>query len=480
MAKNILIPYRGDLVTARHGFNAKKKQNLRKFKRDLLKLWNLQGTAWLWTQSDKYVNPKLQKLLGFEKDFMKGSQGLVKIGVKLSASADVDKILGLSENNKDFLREKCLAIFSKYGKTIKTSYNADKGYDFQTFLADGTETEFIGQEDEELALILYDRMVMYMVDNDSTDTKDKWSDNYGNEVDFFNGDARSKLKSYKYTFTYDDIIRMINDRLFRKRTYSTLGGTGFFKNETEAQGIDMALFNELLDGGTSDNVNEDYWEWNGVSYDLKIDNIKNLDEEEFLIFIQTHLTIDKKKPKKKWYQKGVFGIVFAVIIVVIAVISQQYWLIGVGLGTTLVVAGMIISITGALLGNEVMMTAGQIVSLVGGGISVAEAIMAEQVAMEAFTQQMVSAGVEQSAMQQAIKIMADDLLLNTALGVGKFAMSTYTTITNLKGETLVEDLGEKVTPAEKINEIYVADDIGWDYVQRFMPDFIIANSLRLM
>jgi hypothetical protein len=100
--------------------------------------------------------------------------------------------------------------------------------------------------------------------------------------------------------------------------------------------------------------------------------------------------------------------------------------------------------------------------------------------MEAFTQQMVSAGVEQSAMQQAIKIMADDLLLNTALGVGKFAMSTYTTITNLKGETLVEDLGEKVTPAEKINEIYVADDIGWDYVQRFMPDFIIANSLRLM
>jgi hypothetical protein len=58
-------------------------------------------------------------------------------------------------------------------------------------------------------------------------------------------------------------------------------------------------------------------------------------------------------------------------------------------------------------------------------------------------------------------------------------MSSYSTLSNLQGETVV-DLGEKVTPAEKINEIYVADDMSWDYVQRFMPDFIIANSLRIM
>ena len=33
---------------------------------------------------------------------------------------------------------------------------------------------------------------------------------------------------------------------------------------------------------------------------------------------------------------------------------------------------------------------------------------------------------------------------------------------------------------KKINEIYVADDMSWDYVQRFLPDFFMANALRIM
>ena len=478
MAKNILIPYRGDLVTARHGFKANRKEKLRRFKRHLLREWNMSGRLYLWTDGSGYVNDKARELLGIEKDFMKNSSGLTGFGVELKPSADVNKILALSENDKDFLRNKCMAIFNKYGYTVKTSYK-DGAFDFQTFSSDGTETEFLGQADEELASILYDRVVSYMINNDSTDTLDSWESIYG-DADFFNGDARSKLKSFKYTFKSSELIKIINDRLFTKRTYKTIGGTGFFKRESTALGIDMILFNELLDNGTTDNVNGEYWSWNGSKYELRVDNITALDEEEFLIFIQTHLGTFQDTPPKKWYQKGFFGVVFAVIIIAIAIYTWNIGLFAAGLGATLVVAGMIISITGALLGNEVLMTAGQIVSLVGGGISVAEAIMAEQVAMEAFTQQMVSAGVEQSAMQQAIKIMADDLLLNTALGVGKFAMSTYTTITNLKGETLVEDLGEKATPAEKINEIYVTDDVSWDFVQRFLPDFIIANSLRLM
>ncbi len=477
MAKNILIPYRGDLVNARLGFKAQKKKNLRKFKRDLLKLWDLRSPGTLWGVDEGYVNDKLRELLGIEKNFMPEDSGLYYFGVELKPSADVDKILALSDNQKDFLRQKCVAIFSKYGHTVQTKYK-DGAFEFRTFLADGTETQFDGEEDEELASILYDRAVMYMVGNDSSDTVDNWNDHY-EEEDFFNNDIRSKLTSFKYTFTSSDILKVINDRLFTKRTYRTIGGTGFFKKTITANGIDMVLFNELLDNGTSDNVDGRYWSWNGSNYDLKVDDVKALPEDEFMIFIQTHLGTFQVAPKKKWYQKGFWGVVFAIVIVVAAVLTQQYWLIGVGLGATLVVAGMIISITGALIGNKVMMTAGQIVSLVGGGISVAESIMVEQAAMQTYTQQMVNSGVDQVAMNQALNVMADDFLLNTAIGVGKFAMSTYTTLTNLQGET-VTDLGENITPAEKINEIYVADDMSWDYVQRFLPDFIIANTLRIM
>ena len=471
MPKNILIPYRGDLVTARLGFRAKKKQNFRKFKRDLLKLWNLDNRILLWSNQQGYVNDKLRKLLGIEKNFMPKNSGLYGFGVKLKPSADITKVLALSENEKDFLRNKCMAIFSKYGYTVKTKFKEDS-FEYVTY-KDGIETEYDGQEDEELASILYDRVVMYMINNDSNDTTDNWSD-HNEEVDFFNDDIRSKLKSFKYTFTSNELIRIINDRLFEKRNYKTIS-----KNSITANGIDMILFNELLDGGLTDNVSGNFWEWNGSSYVLKIDNVKALDEEEFMIFIQTHLGTFTTKPKKKWYQSGFFGVIFAVIIVVVAVLTQQYWLIGVGLGATLVVAGMIISITGALIGNEVMMVSGQIVSLVGGGISIAESIISEQVAIETYTKQMITAGVDEVSIQQAVNVMESDFLLTSALGISKFAMSTYTTLTNLQGETVI-DTSEKVTPAEKINEIYVADDMSWDYVQRFLPDFIIANSLRLM
>lgn len=477
MPKNILIPYRGDLVTARHGFKAQKKKNLRKFKRDLIKVWNLNNKAYLW-KGGTYLNDKLRDLLGIEKNFMKDSSGITGFGVKLKPSADVKKVLALNDNQKDFLRNKCIAIFNKYGYTLQTKYK-DGGFEFRTFLSDGTETEFEGQDDEELAMILYDRLSMYMVDNDSTDTLDNWSDNYANEEDFFNNDKRSKLKSFKHTFSNSDILKMINDRLFTKRSYRTIGGTGFFKNTVTANGIDMVLFNELLDNGTTDNVNENYWTWNGSGYVLKVNDVKDLPEDEFMIFIQTHLGTFYDKKKKKWYQKGVFGVIFAIVIIVVAVLTQQYWLIGVGLGTTLVVAGMIISITGALIGNQVMMTAGQIVSLVGGGINIANSVIENELRIEAAKQLALNVGADNVAVQAIVNNVIDDMLLDTMIGVGKFTLSTYTTLSNLQGETVTE-LGEKVTPAEKINEIYVADDMSWDYVQRFLPDFIIANSLRLM
>lgn len=476
MAKNILIPYRGDLVTARLGFKAKRKQSLRKFKRDLLKLWDLSGPIALYDSSVGYVNDKLRKLFGIKKNFMPDRSNLYFFGLELKPSADVDKILALSENEKDFLRQKCMAIYSNYGHTVQTRYK-NGAYEFKTFLADGTETDFTGKEDEELASILYDRAVTYMINNDSIDTSDNWSDYY-DEADFFNNDSRSKLKSFKYTFTSNELLKIVNDRLFTLRNYQTIGADGITK-EVSASSVDMILFNELLDGGLTDNVNGEYWEWNGSSYSIRLDKVKELDEEAFTIFIQTHLGTFQVAPKKKWYQKGFWGVVFAIIIVVIAILTQQYWLIGVGLGATLVVAGMIISITGALIGNQVMMTAGQLISLVGGGISFAESIMAEQVAIETYTQQMIKAGVDDIAMKSAIEVLENDFILHTAIGAGKFALATYTTINSLQEQTS-QDLGSNITPAEKVNEIYIADDMHWDYVQRFMPDFVIANSLRLM
>ena len=83
MAKNILIPYRGDLVTARLGFKAKKKQTLRKFKRDLLKVWNLTSPAALWGVDEGYINDKLRKLLGIEKNFMPENSGLYYFEMEL-------------------------------------------------------------------------------------------------------------------------------------------------------------------------------------------------------------------------------------------------------------------------------------------------------------------------------------------------------------------------------------------------------------
>ena len=71
------------------------------------------------------------------------------------------------------------------------------------------------------------------------------------------------------------------------------------------------------------------------------------------------------------------------------------------------------------------------------------------------------------------------MMIDSAMGVGKFELSTYTTINDLLGDTTINTPTTQ-TPTDKINEIYVADDMQWDYVNRFMPDFFMANALRIM
>lgn len=479
----VLIPYRGDLVSARLNFKREKKRVARKFKRKLLDLWDLNRTP-LWWDGGGYVNDKLRKLLGIEKDFLKGqdTSGITAFGIELKPTADINKILSLSVEQKDYLKDKAISIFSKYGKKISIAFETKSSYDYRIFKVATTETETLEFEsvDEELAVMLYSRMVMYMVDNDSTDTIDTWAEVNPASVDFWNSNVQSSLKYYTYTLKNEDIEKMVNDRLFTKRNYKILGKSEDIR--TYANTIDLDLFNELLDDNLETVIERpNLWNKSNGTYTLNIAAVRELDAEEFLIFIQTHLTTYYDKKKKKWYQKGFFGFIVVVVVVVIAVLTQQYWLIGVSLGTALVVAGVILSITGALLGNEVMMMGGQIVSLVGGGINVADAIIAEQAAIESARATLMAQGESGIAMLQKLnQIAAEELLKTTLLEGGKFAFNVYSTMNSMATKDILEDTSSSITPSEKINELYIAEDSEWDFVNQFMPEFIIASTMKIM
>ena len=481
----VLIPYRGDLVSARLNYKREKKRVARKFKRKLLDIWDLNRTP-LWWNGGGYVNDKLRKLLGIEKDFLKGqdTSGITAFGIELKPTADINKILSLSVEQKDYLKDKAISIFTKYGKKISIAFESKSSYDYRIFKVAATETETLDFEsvDEELAVMLYSRMVMYMVDNDSTDTIDDWVEVNPTSVDFWNGNVQSSLKYYTYTLKNADIEKMVNDRLFTKRNYKILGKSEDIR--TYANTIDLDLFNELLDDNLETVIERpNLWNKSNGTYTLNIAAVRELDAEEFLIFIQTHLTTYYDKKKKKWYQKGFFGFIVVVVAIVVAVLTQQYWLIGVSLGTALVVAGIVLSIGGALLGNEVMMMGGQIVSLVGGGINAFNEIALQQAAAESAKATLMQQGLTGPALTQAVnEVASQELLKTTLLEGGKFAFKAYSTFSNIFGrEDIAEELANNsITPSEKMNEIYIAEDSEWDFVNQFMPEFIIASTMKIM
>ena len=483
----VLIPYRGDLVSARLNFKREKKRVARKFKRKLLDLWDLNRTP-LWWNGGGYVNDKLRKLLGIEKDFLKGqdTSGITAFGIELKPTADINKILSLSVEQKDYLKDKAIGIFNKYGKKISIAFETKSSYDYRIFKVATTETETLEFEsvDEELAVMLYSRMVMYMVDNDSTDTIDTWAEVNPTSVDFWNGNVQSSLKYYTYTLKNEDIEKMVNDRLFTKRNYKVLGKSEDIR--TYANTIDLDLFNELLDDNLETVIERPgLWFRNNGTYTLNIAAVRELDAEEFLIFIQTHLTTYYDKKKKKWYQKGFFGFIVVVVVVVIAVLTANpasaMYIIGASLGTALVIAGIVLSVAGALLGNQVMMMGGQLVSLVGGGINVADAIIAEQAAIESARATLMAQGESGIAMLQKLnQIAAEELLKTTLQEGGKFAFKVYSTMNNMATKDILEDTSSSITPTEKMKEIYIAEDSEWDFVNQFMPDYIMANTFKIM
>lgn len=483
----VLIPYRGDLVSARLNYKREKKRVARKFKRKLLDLWDLNRTP-LWWNGGGYVNDKLRKLLGIEKDFLKGqdTSGITAFGIELKPTADIDKILSLSVEQKDYLKDKAISIFNKYGKKISIAFETKSSYDYRIFKLTTTETETLEFEsvDEELAVMLYSRMIMYMVDNDSTDTIDTWKDVNPSSVDFWNGSVQSTLKYYTYTLKNEDIEKMVNDRLFTKRNYRVLGKSEDVR--TYANTIDLDLFNELLDENLETVIERPaLWFRNNGTYTLNIAAVRELDAEEFLIFIQTHLTTYYDKKKKKWYQKGFFGFIVVVVAIVVAVLTANpasfIYIVGASVGTALVIAGIVLSVAGALLGNQVMMMGGQIVSLVGGGINAYNNIALEQAAAESAKATLQAQGLTGPALTKALNNVAENELLKTILQeTGKFAFKVYSTMNSMATKDILEDTSSSITPSEKMNEIFIAEDSEWDFVNQFMPEFIIASTMKIM
>jgi len=227
----VLISYRGDRTSARQAYRKMERKALKRWKINLLKVWNLNPVT-LW--QGRYVNDDVREAIGIEENFLESTKDLKWFGVKLTPKVSTSAVLSLSEDDKDILRDKCIAVFRKYGKKIEVAYSSSNAYDYKIYkktteiisstdtqeektITTYIETDFEGEKDEELALRLYSRLVMYMIDNDSTDTEDKWSDIHPGDVDFFGGDVRSKLKYFTYEFNEEDILKVINDRLFVKK-----------------------------------------------------------------------------------------------------------------------------------------------------------------------------------------------------------------------------------------------------------------------
>jgi hypothetical protein len=332
-----------------------------------------------------------------------------------------------------------------------------------------------------------------MIDNDSTDTNDSWTDNNPNDYDYWTSfdktvtdsygntksiDGRSKLKYFKYTFSNEDILKVVNDRLFTKRNYTTLQNDESLTVST----IDKELFNELLDNGEVDTltVNSTYWNWNSDNevYEINYEAVKDLDPQEFLIFIQTHLTTFHKV-KKKWYQSGLFGFIMIVVVVIIAVWTQQYQLLGtLTIGETLMYAGLILSISGALLGNEVMMIGGQIISIVGATMTLATTIAKEEALLASSIKELTQAGLSGTTLQTAIAAIESEFLLNNMLMLGKFALNTFDTLSGIMGES--ENITPIQTPEESMSTIFIAENQSWEGINKMFPEYVLASTIKSM
>ena len=83
-------------------------------------------------------------------------------------------------------------------------------------------------------------------------------------------------------------------------------------------------------------------------------------------------------------------------------------------------------------------------------------------------------------LQKLNQIAAEELLKTTLQETGKFAFKVYSTMNSMATKDILEDTSSSITPSEKMNEIYIAEDSEWDFVNQFMPEFIIASTMKIM
>jgi|GEM_PF-2417911 len=547
----IHIPYRGDLVSARLSFKQEKRRALRKFKRNFINLYEQYRKSkgvLLWS-NDVYVHDDFRKLLGLEERFFDKTAGsgttCTGFWVNLTPSIDKERVKNLSLENKKLFYKRAFRVFNNYGKRIEITYrektrkeleddegniikdeydNRYKIHSYKVFQENETkefiETSLDGKD--KLATPLYYRMCEHIIYNNISqlfDTKEiEISKTEIVENEKGNKKQKTIIEKYnvaKVDVTYEDIRQLIEDKLFKKRDYKAYSGIKkrvkslrvntfdeeLYKHFIE-QGFKAGLINKNLwkkgkyvvsdDGGS---IEEEYWylDWEAV---------KKLDEEAFLIFVQTNIgsTIDVKK---HWTQRVGFKVLIIVVIIVISVLTWGAGTAALASATTIAgtigaigliitAIGLMIVAMGMVTGNQLLLKVGQTLMLVGSVMSLGA--MTWTSLFEEATQEIITQGVAQGTAQQVAQKVAEDTLLDQMLGVASQtigqaysyispliqAYSIYEQFQNIFNQKKAEAPNLNETPEESLKTIYMAENDYWDFINKQFPEYIIPATLKIL
>jgi len=542
MGKQQIIPYRGDFASARLGFKQQKRKALRKFKRKFLNLYEKYCEAKgviLWSH-DKYVHDDFRKLLGLEPNFFDETAGngvtCTGFWVKLTPSINAESAMNLSLENKKLFYKRAFRVFNKYGKRIEINYRVIQGsiqydedgeiidikyeYNYKVFKYDDEkkeyiETSFDQQEKDEisakdlsLAMALYSRMVSDMIYKNIDERRLSINhDVFSNHL-IYNPDMKKEeyiydklrrkyLRQTKQTRSYktikqdlndEDVKNLIDDRLFRKRKYKA---KGIFK---KIDSVDSELYRHFIEQGFKAGlINKNLWYGGNLNWEA----VKKLDEEAFLIFVQTNLgsSVDVKK---KWMQRGL-GQIFVIVVAVVLAYFGQSWLSEglISLATAFTIWGIALILLGIATASSMLIEIGQFFILIGSILSLAGATGWFSTAVEEAVSEAVKQGVARGVAQRIVEKIAEETLLDQMLGVASQtfsyigqaysfispfvqAYSIYEQIQSIFNQKMAEAPKPNETPEEAIRSVFMAENDYWDYINKHFPEYVIPATLKVM
>jgi len=471
MKKQQIIPYRGDLVSIRLALKAQKQRSLRKFKRNLLKVWDLSPKNVYY--KGNYGHTDILKALGLSPTFLnehpnqKDIKGLV---ILLSPSASPSQIKNLSDEEKKLFYKRAFRIFNKYGTKLHIAYKVvetkEKVYDggdgdgpstitrrsteiyYRTFDYDSNTKQynetFFEEADKELANILYYRIALRLLQ------KSEVMD-LGEIEEFKNTRFKDFPDSvvYKYTKKLKESSRWKDKESLTATDYELIKvGDAFTYKSIQVKhediqelikqelftgnGSNIDLYRAFINSGfNSSLINKNLWTKiqnkgimgtiRGPEYILNIEAVKKLDPEAFFIFIQTSLSTSVD-PVKKWWQRGPWPTVTIVIGMVVIVLSLgSDW----GIGWTLIGIGMGLALIGIGMEDIQIIKVGRITMLVGSVINLTKPMLNTFLAdvVEETAKEAVRQGVARGVAQRIAEKIAEETLLNQMLGVASQTLS---------------------------------------------------------